>query len=203
MLQSTHIEADDTKFETFNKYLGAKFLVNDNGKPVPAKVLKRARDNDGEPIGKTHPNPLLDTCAYDCKMHDGTVYRYNANVIAEKVFSQCNNEGWRQVMREITDHRKDNTAVKITNEYTTIQRDSKRIPKTTTLGWQLVCLWRDGSSNWVNHKYLKQFNPIKLSEYAVANRLQEEPAFNWWVSQTLRMPNRIIAKVKGRYWKTS
>lgn len=203
MLKSPQIEADDTEFETFDKYLGAEFLVNDNGEAVPAKVLKRARDNDGKPIGKTHSNPLLDTRAYDCEMHDGTVYRYSANVIAENIFSQCDNEGRRQaVMSEITDHRKDNTALDITNGYTMTKR-GKRIPKTTTRGWQLLCTWRDGSSDWVDLKYLKQSNPIELAEYAVANRLQEEPAFKWWVSQTLRTRNRIIAKVKSRYWKTS
>ena len=203
MMQAPAIDADETEFETFDKYLGAEFLVNDNGETVPAKVLKRARDNDGKPIGKTHTNPLLDTRAYDCEMHDGTVYRYNANVIAENIFSQCDNEGRRHaVMQEITDHRKDNSAVDITNGYTVTKR-GRRIPKTTTRGWQLLCLWRDGSSDWVDLKYVKQSNPIELAEYAVANRLQEEPAFKWWVSQTLRTRNRIIAKVKSRYWKTS
>lgn len=37
----------------------------------------------------------------------------------------------------------------------------------------------------------------------MANRLQQEPAFKWWVAETLRTRNRIIAKVKSRYWKTS
>jgi hypothetical protein len=50
---------------------------------------------------------------------------------------------------------------------------------------------------------VKDSNPIQLAEYAVANRLQEGPAFKWWVSETLRTRNRIIATVKKRYWKTS
>ena len=112
-------------------------------------------------------------------MHDGTVYWYSANDIAVKIFSQWDNEGRQQaVMREITDHRKENTAVDITNGYTTTKR-GKRVPKTTTWGWQLLCLWRDGSSDWVDLKYLKQSKPIELAEYAVANRLQQEPAI--WV----------------------
>ena len=41
------------------------------------------------------------------------------------------------------------------------------------------------------------------AEYAVANRLTEEPAFNWWVPQTLRRRNRIISKVKNKYWRTT
>jgi hypothetical protein len=46
-------------------------------------------------------------------------------------------------------------------------------------------------------KYVKDSNPIELAEYAVANRIQEEPAFKWWVAETLRMRNRIIGKVKS------
>jgi hypothetical protein len=37
----------------------------------------------------------------------------------------------------------------------------------------------------------------------VANRIQEQSAFKWWVSDTLRTRNRIIENVKSRYWKTS
>jgi hypothetical protein len=50
---------------------------------------------------------------------------------------------------------------------------------------------------------LKDLNPVELAEYAVANKIQEEPAFKWWVSTVLRKRNRIIAKLKSRYWSTS
>jgi hypothetical protein len=29
----------------------------------------------------------------------------------------------------------------------------------------------------------------------------EEPAFKWWVSNTLRKQNHIISKVKKKYWR--
>ena len=114
MLQHDTLEADDIEFESLDKYVGAEFFVNDNGKSVPAKVLKRARDNDGNAIGKQHSNPLMDTRAYDCELGDGTVYRYTANVIAENIFAQCDDEGRRlAILQEITDHRRDNTALHI------------------------------------------------------------------------------------------
>jgi hypothetical protein len=48
---------------------------------------------------------------------------------------------------------------------------------------------------------LQQSNPIELAEYAIANnKIQEEPAFKWWVSDTLRRRNQIIAMVKHWYW---
>ena len=52
-------------------------------------------------------------------------------------------------------------------------------------------------------KELKESNPIEVAEYAVANRIADEPAFAWWVPQVLRRRNRIISKVKSRYWKTT
>jgi hypothetical protein len=76
-------------------------------------------------------------------------------------------------------------------------------PKITTQGWQLLMLWKDKSMSWVKLKDLKAFNPIELTEYAVANWIVEEPAFKWWVSNTLRKWNRIISKVKKKYWQTT
>ena len=40
--------------------------------------------------------------------------------------------------------------------------------------------WKDNSFYWVPLKNLKQSNPVDLSEYAVANGISDEPAFNWW-----------------------
>ena len=47
-------------------------------------------------------------------------------------------------------------------------------------------------------KDLKDTNPIELAEYAVANKIAEEPAFSWWVSFCLNKRNRIINKVKSK-----
>ena len=46
--------------------------------------------------------------------------------------------------------------------------------------------WRkDGSISWENLKDLKASKPVEeVAEYAVANRLVEEPAFKWWVPHT-------------------
>jgi hypothetical protein len=63
-----------------------------------------------------------------------------------------------------------------------------------------LCQWKDGSSSWVPLVELKQSNLIELAEYAIANQIHEEPAFKWWISDVLRRRNRIISKVKRRYW---
>jgi hypothetical protein len=50
-------------------------------------------------------------------------------------------------------------------------------------------------------KDLKESNPLKLAEYAKANKLVSEPAFAWWVQMVLRWQDQIINKVASRYWK--
>ena len=42
--------------------------------------------------------------------------------------------------------------------------------------------------------------PVQVSEYAVLTQIQTEPAFVWWVHRVLRKQNRIVAKVKYKYW---
>ena len=47
---------------------------------------------------------------------------------------------------------------------------------------------------------MKEAYPVQSAEYAVQARLVEEPAFAWWAPHTLKKRNRIIAKVKSKYW---
>jgi hypothetical protein len=199
MLQTPKLDIND--IETFDKYLNSEFVVDRGGEQVRAKVIKRARSDSGYPIGTAHVNPMLDTRQYECVTEDGTVERYTANIIAENIYAQCDDEGKQYtILDEIIEHSKDGNAIDITNGFT-ISANGNRVPKKTTRGWKLLCTWKDGSSNWIDLKELKDSNPIEVAEYAVANKIQEEPDFKWWVSDVLRRRNRIINKVKSRYWK--
>ena len=42
--------------------------------------------------------------------------------------------------------------------------------------------------------------PSSAGRYSVRARISQEPAFAWWVSFVLKKRNRIIAKVKSKYW---
>ena len=63
--------------------------------------------------------------------------------------------------------------------------------------------WKYISVDWVPLKDLKHFNPVDLAECAMENEISDEPALNWWVKETLRHRDRIIYKVKSKYWITS
>jgi hypothetical protein len=104
------------------------------------------------------------------------------------------------VDEEIIDHRKDPWATPIDEGWVTTQ-NHRKVRKKTTHGWKLLVTWHDGSSDWMGLKEMKASHPIEVAEYAKANKLDNEPAFAWWVNDALRTRNRIISKVKSRYWK--
>ena len=64
----------------------------------------------------------------------------------------------------------------------------------------MLIRWKYGSTTWVPLKDMKESYPVQLSEYAVLTRIQEEPAFAWRVPPVLWKRNRIVAKVKSKYW---
>jgi hypothetical protein len=202
MITPPRPDVDDV--DTYDQYLNAEFIIHRaDGETQRARVRKRVRTDGGQYVGRSHTNPLFDTREYECVLDDGSIERYTANIIAENLYSQCDSEGRSfRVLDAIIDHRRDNSAIAITDGFT-ISRNGNRTPKKTTRGWQLLCQWKDGSSDWVPLVELKDSNPVDLAEYAVANKVQEEPAFKWWVSHVLRKRNRIIAKIKSRYWSTT
>jgi hypothetical protein len=71
----------------------------------------------------------------------------------------------------------------------------------TTKGWKLLVEWKDGSTDWLPLKDLKESYPVQVMEYAVTNKIAEQLVFAWWVPYVLRKRERIIQKVKSWYWK--
>ena len=97
-------------------------------------------------------------------------------MIAESIFATIDDEGrMYQLLREITDHRSDNSAVKIDDGYVDVPGRPRR-RRITTKGWELRVTWKDGATDWIPLKDLKEAYPVQTAEYAVANKITEEPA---------------------------
>jgi len=168
--------------------------------PSFARVTKRLRDANGLPIGTANDNPILDSRMYEVEYPDGHKAALSANVIAQNMFAQVDEEGNRHVLFDaIIDHRVDGTEVKTMDAFIKNKVGHKR-RRETTKGWEILVQWKDGSTTWVKLKDVKDSNPVQLAEYAVHMRIAEEPAFAWWVPYVLKKRNRIIAKVKSKYW---
>ena len=76
-------------------------------------------------------------------------------------------------------------------------------PVITTKAWQLKVEWADGTASWLPLSEVKNTSPIETAEYAVASWIDHEPAFKWWIPETLKKRKQIVAKVKSWYWRTT
>jgi hypothetical protein len=199
-------EEEADKYETpdsYDEYIGARVTLPHGNDRIEGKVTKRLRAEDGRPIGKRDNNWIKDTRTYEVELSDGTTREYGANIIAENMFAQIDSEGHEyEIMDEIIDHKKDESAVGIEDGYITT-RTNRKVRKRTTKGWKLLVQWKSGTTDWIPLAQLKESNPIEAAEYAIYNKLDSEPAFAWWVRDVLRKRNRIISKVKSRYWRTT
>jgi hypothetical protein len=134
------------------------------------------------------------------EFQDGYKTSLAANAIAENLFAQIDDEGNRHVLfQEIIDHRVNGKQVLQQDAFITTRTGTKR-RRETTIGWELLVQWKDQSTTWVTLKDMKEAYPVQSAEYAVQARIAEEPAFAWWAPHTLKKRNRIIARVKSKYW---
>jgi hypothetical protein len=71
-----------------------------------AQVKRGAVDVEGKPVGRPSTNPLLDSRQYKVEFMDGETEILTANIIAENLLAQVDEEGHRQMLiNEIEDHR--------------------------------------------------------------------------------------------------
>ena len=146
---------------------------------------------------------MLDTREYKVELEDGTMDRIFANKIAANIYSQVDDEGQNTMcFREIIDHDRDNTALTIPEQPGQQPSGKGKLPKMTK-GWCMNVEMADESTHWIAMRDVKEANLVKLAEYAVTNGIDQEPVFSWWVPYTLKKRERIISKVKTKYWRTT
>ena len=156
------------------------------------------KDNKGRPIRIASDNPILDTRIYEVKYQDGNTAALAANLIDENIFAQNDEEGSRSVLfDDIVDVRKDGTQLLQQYSFVTTSIGTQR-RVTATKGWEVNLKRKDRSTTWNKLKDTKYSYPVQLEEYAVENRISEEPDFAWWVKFVLRKRDCIISK-KQRY----
>ena len=105
-------------------------------------------------------------------------------------------------MKEIIYYRTNGQEVQQQDAFITMRTGTKR-RRETKKGWEILIEWKDGSANWVALKDVKKSYPVQVAEFAISNHIAEEPAFAWWVPFVMNKRNRILAKVKSKYWLRS
>ena len=98
------------------------------------------------------------------------------------------------MMTCITYHKRDGTAVPKSHKYMKTRYIQRRFHQ-TTISWKLLVQWNNVSNQWIDLKLLKESNHVQVSEYAVPRDINDEPAFGWWVPNTLLNRDVIIAAI--------
>jgi hypothetical protein len=180
-------EADDGfDPDSFDTYLNMGLALDrrPGAEPEFARVTKRLRDEDGNPIGNpignANDNPVLDTRLYEVEYLDGHKAALSANLIAESIVAQVDSEGHRELLRDkIIGHRTDGNEAQESDAFVEAKNGVKRRAH-TTVGWEINILWRDGTTTWSKLKDVKESHPVQVAECTAANNISHLPAFQWW-----------------------
>ncbi len=184
--------------KTGDNYLSAELMLPKGGVLVKGCVTAPKRDRDGNPVGHANDNPILDTRSYIAKFDDGDQTELTADMNVESLYSQCDPNGNQYVLLEkIVDHLRLPTAMKLSDQKN-VCANGKTYLKRSTVGWQLCCQWKDGSTSWEKLADLKESHPIETAKYAKILCIDHEPAFNWWVPHVLWKRDCIISLVRKR-----
>jgi len=134
-----------------------------------ARVIGQAKDTDGNVKGRYDTNPILNTRVYDVIFPDGSVQAYGANIIAENLYSQVDEDGHRyQLLEMIVDrHTTNGHAVDKEDEYAATKSGQRR-QRQMMIGWEFLIQWKDGTESWCTLKELKESFLIEVAEYAKA-----------------------------------
>ncbi len=85
-------EQDKLTKEMYDAYIGAMLLIP-SGDKIVGRVMKQVRDGDGNPLGQRNSNPILDTSIYKVQFGDGSMVKYDTNLVAKNVMGQSDPEG--------------------------------------------------------------------------------------------------------------
>ena len=140
--------------------MNAEILVQAEEGKVSGKVIKRVFSPDGKVAGKYDNNPYLNSIMYEVELADGRIKEYGVNIIAEKMLTQVDSDGFSlSLMEGIIDYKHDDSvAIPKTDKYITTARGQRRLRKTMA-GWKLLVKWRDQSESWVKISDLKESHP--------------------------------------------
>ena len=134
-------------------------------------------------------NPLYEVSFPNIRTEDLTT-----NVVSDIMLYQVDSEGHHyQVLKDISYHSAYGSALKRSDVF--IRNCSRNLQaKRTTRGWKLEVDWKDGTLICIPLKYPKASNHVELDKYEVANNIEYEPAFKWWVkdSNGLKGQSKIL-----------
>ena len=112
------------------------------------RVTERKHDHEGNVIGRSNANHILDTREYEVKFEGGDVTKLTANAISESMYAMCNENGDHILLFDtIVDHKKNDNAITRTENYVVDSRGKQQY-KRSSKGWEVCVRWKNGSTTW-------------------------------------------------------
>jgi hypothetical protein len=90
----------EVMLEIGDNYFSTELVLPKGGVMVKGRMTACKRDRDGNPVGRTNDNPILDTRSYIVDFDDGDQTELTANMIAESLYLQCDPDGNQFVVLE-------------------------------------------------------------------------------------------------------
>ena len=141
-------------------------------------VVARSQDAYGDVMGRSDTNPILDMKTCQVEFAGSKVTELTTNIIAESMYTQCDSDGNEYLLLDmLVDYWKDNKAIFLSHQQITVQ--GRPVTHKSTAGWQIFCQWKDGSTSWEKLCDLKESHPVQTAEFAVAQGIDHETAFNY------------------------
>ena len=131
----------------YKKMLNSEVSMQLNDRMSTGKIARRSLGTDGRMIGSYDNNPMLNTVVYDVGFPAGSSREYSANVIAENIISQVDDDGFQTRIMEGTIDSQMDMRVACPKSAKLVKRKGghKRL-QCTTKGWKLLVKWKDGQS---------------------------------------------------------
>ena len=162
------------------------------------KVEKIVINLEGRIFGvAANDNLLIDSRQNKLEILDGET----EILIAHNILAQVDQEGhWQMIMADIEEHIVVDDSIPIEE----VIRETKSMNKSrfgTTCSWKLCVKCKDGSSNWIFLKDLKESYPVQFAYHAISNLIKTEPSFARWFHIVTRKKNACISNLKSKYWQ--
>ena len=72
-----------------DQYVNAEILLPRGNKMTRGQVICQKHDADGNPVGRSNKNSILDTHLYEVEFPGEDMTELAANIIAESIYAQC------------------------------------------------------------------------------------------------------------------
>ena len=191
--------------DCYSNYIIEKIIIDkksNNGGNL-ATVIKLDTNEYGEPIGQAHRNLMFDTREFKVELENCEADKIMADKIAANLYTQLENEGCEIFQfKFIIEHKNYGSTMKKDTGFTVLKEGHTKC-NPTRRGWQVLVEWRDETTTWMHFKDVKEAIPIELAEYAVSNKIDDDPDFSWWVPYIFKKRDRIISKAKTKYWRNT